>query len=204
MFTTHLPDQGGIVIFRSMGGRPPFSTTAEDEEVANAAVAVAVAEEDELPLLPPPTTPRGSSTSFQDTAPDAEGVNRAQRPFTALIAFNGSRSWHVAKKTFMLRARTDKWDNTSGASGVKTATTPSGTSSSPVTCSEIKTVGCSYTFSCTTSSPDTTSTIPVTATGLITCHAPKAAALRKTGSTADTAKDTAKAAEPRTTSSAKS
>eukprot|EP00976_Prorocentrum_cordatum_P019211 389952-Prorocentrum_minimum.AAC.2 len=75
--------------------------------------------------------------------------------------------------TFSLRARTDTWDSTSGMSGVSSATTPSGISSSPVTRLATSTVGRSYTSFCTSDSRATTSTNPCASTGLITCTTPR-------------------------------
>lgn len=67
----------------------------------------------------------------QVTAPAAVVLKCRYWPLAARMASSGSPSWQVANSTFMLRARTLTWDSTSGASGVSTATQPSGISSSP-------------------------------------------------------------------------
>lgn len=72
--------------------------------------------------------------------------------------------------TLLFLARTDTWERTSGISGVRTATVPSGISSSPLTLLAIKIVGRSYVLFWTASNSSTTSTYPTVSTGLITCQ----------------------------------
>mmetsp|Transcript_13402 Transcript_13402/g.38051 ORF Transcript_13402/g.38051 Transcript_13402/m.38051 type:complete len:233 (+) Transcript_13402:1430-2128(+) len=116
----------------------------------------------------------------------------------------GPSSWQVAKSTFMFLARTETWDSTSGASGVSTATVPSGISSSPVTRSMTRMVGSSYTSSWILYRSCSTLTMPADPPGLITCQALSSAADLSPASMLPSTWLTAKAGPPRTTSSAKS
>mmetsp|Transcript_12253 Transcript_12253/g.21695 ORF Transcript_12253/g.21695 Transcript_12253/m.21695 type:complete len:275 (-) Transcript_12253:294-1118(-) len=115
--TTHLPDQVGTSILRPFVGLLSVSLS--------------------LPALA-----TSASTSVQLTEPEAVVLKLSVLPTAALICARGSGSWQVANSTRMLRARTLTCESTSGASGVMTATTPSGISSSPVTWDTRSTVGC--------------------------------------------------------------
>ena len=95
------------------------------------------------PRLPPASASHISDGDTQVTAPAAVVLKWRYWPAADLISARGSSSWHVANRTFMLRARTLTCDRTSGASGVSTATQPSGISSSPETVSTTRTVGSS-------------------------------------------------------------
>mmetsp|Transcript_23708 Transcript_23708/g.52025 ORF Transcript_23708/g.52025 Transcript_23708/m.52025 type:complete len:247 (+) Transcript_23708:1973-2713(+) len=114
--TAHLPHHLGTSILRPLAGM-----------FLAASCAAAAASE--------------ALASVQVTDPEAVVVKCRVLPLAARIWSRGPLSWHVANSTCMLRARTLTWDRTSGASGVSTATTPSGISSSPVTCSASSTVG---------------------------------------------------------------
>mmetsp|Transcript_1500 Transcript_1500/g.3097 ORF Transcript_1500/g.3097 Transcript_1500/m.3097 type:complete len:262 (+) Transcript_1500:1801-2586(+) len=73
------------------------------------------------------------STSSQETAPAAFVVMVIYFSFSSSSVSNGSASWQAPNKAFIFLHRTDKCDNTSGASPDRIPTTPRGTSSSPVT-----------------------------------------------------------------------
>mmetsp|Transcript_20853 Transcript_20853/g.62747 ORF Transcript_20853/g.62747 Transcript_20853/m.62747 type:complete len:329 (-) Transcript_20853:2566-3552(-) len=144
------------------------------------------------------------SPSSHSTPPAAVTLKDSVLSLYSATLASSSGSWQMAKSTFMLRARTETCDSTSGASGVRTATAPSGTSSSPVTrCARI-TVGSSYTSSWISCRPSTTSTRPTASRGLISCQAPSSAAARSPFSSGPNTRERAKAGPPRMTSSANS
>mmetsp|Transcript_11917 Transcript_11917/g.20115 ORF Transcript_11917/g.20115 Transcript_11917/m.20115 type:complete len:320 (-) Transcript_11917:2439-3398(-) len=131
------------------------------------------------------------------------GFRRSTSPCRPCRALKASASKHDPKHTFSLRARTLTCDSTSGMSGVSSATTPSGISSSPVTRAATSTVGRSYTLFCTSCRLGTTSTKPCASTGEMICHAPRSAACLRTGSNLLSRMDSGAAPPPRMTSSLK-
>mmetsp|Transcript_53894 Transcript_53894/g.153680 ORF Transcript_53894/g.153680 Transcript_53894/m.153680 type:complete len:369 (-) Transcript_53894:3281-4387(-) len=115
-------------------------------------------------------------------------------------------SKQVAKSTPKLRARTAQWDRMSGASlalRTSTPTTPSGTSSSPLTAPLRRTVGVSNTLSCICSILSITLSSPWIgfATVEIICHGGRCANSRSTGSIRCSTRLIAISAVPRSTSS---
>mmetsp|Transcript_79794 Transcript_79794/g.243981 ORF Transcript_79794/g.243981 Transcript_79794/m.243981 type:complete len:457 (-) Transcript_79794:2872-4242(-) len=117
-------------------------------------------------------------------------------------------SKHVASNTPKFRARTAQCDKMSGASlaeRTRTPTTPSGTSSSPLTAPDNNTVGVSNTLSwmCIILSINWNSPCTGLSTGEIICHGGKCAISRSTGSNRCSTKLTAIRDVPRKTSSTK-
>mmetsp|Transcript_100073 Transcript_100073/g.280410 ORF Transcript_100073/g.280410 Transcript_100073/m.280410 type:complete len:320 (-) Transcript_100073:1250-2209(-) len=117
-------------------------------------------------------------------------------------------SKHVASSTPKLRARTAQCDKMSGASFAErtsTPTTPSGTSSSPLTAPLRSTVGVSKTLSWMLSILSMRRNSPCTglSTGEIICHGGRCAKLRNTGSKRWRQRLTAMRDVPRSTSSTK-
>mmetsp|Transcript_4147 Transcript_4147/g.13107 ORF Transcript_4147/g.13107 Transcript_4147/m.13107 type:complete len:281 (-) Transcript_4147:666-1508(-) len=113
------------------------------------------------PLLAASAAPLSTvpaSVASQLTSPAALVRTTIGCPASEESSLMGPSSWHVAKSTLSLRARTATCERTSGESVVSTATAPMGISSSPVTSRDTRMVGRSYTFSCTSWSPGTTST----------------------------------------------
>mmetsp|Transcript_46662 Transcript_46662/g.74631 ORF Transcript_46662/g.74631 Transcript_46662/m.74631 type:complete len:461 (+) Transcript_46662:1142-2524(+) len=152
-----------------------------------------------LPLVRLAAPPASTCTSKSSAAGD--GLSRTACPASASISASALASNTVAKSTPSLRARTDTCDKMSGMSGVITAFTPIGMSSSPPTRFATSTVGCEYTLFCMSLRSSTTTTTPSASTGLMICHAPICARLRSTGSSARSICDNGAAAVPRTTSS---
>mmetsp|Transcript_22052 Transcript_22052/g.63066 ORF Transcript_22052/g.63066 Transcript_22052/m.63066 type:complete len:271 (-) Transcript_22052:3107-3919(-) len=145
------------------------------------------------------------------TSREPSGLQRTSThlPSKSLASFSEiAGSKQVARRTPKFRARTAQCDKMSGASFAErtsTPTTPSGTSSSPLTAPLSNTVGVSKTLSWMCSILSIRRNSPCTGlpTGEIICHGGRCARPRRTGSRRWSTKLTAMREVPRRTSSTK-